>query len=55
MEDQGRKIIQIAISPDNDNQQDFVYALCNDGTLWVINVSETQSEWVILSGIPQDD
>lgn len=52
MKNQSRKIIQIAISP--DKELDFIYALCNDGTIWVIVIGVTgELEWIQLPAIPQ--
>ncbi len=43
-----RTIIQIAINNDNN-----LYALCTDGTVWVQTSSIRHPEWVRLSGIPK--
>ena len=45
-----RKIIQIFETPDSDNLQGYITALCDDGTIWFY-----QGKWEPLNEqIPQD-
>lgn len=56
MENQSRKIIQIAAVYDLNDEMDVVYALCNDGTLWAIfpgSGMRTRNNWIELPKIPQ--
>lgn len=47
-----RKIVQITAVPGADNDESSIYALCSDGTLWVLAHS---GQWHQLPPIPQDD
>jgi hypothetical protein len=59
-----RKIIQIATMSigyaankhaDGDTQLDL-YALCDDGTLWIRSMlRDASEEWAPLAGVPQGD
>lgn len=51
-----RKIVQIVvvpITPKSRYEVPMLYALCNDGTLWWINVRDGSSEWQLEESIPQ--
>lgn len=49
-----RKIIQIQTTPaPNDESDDSIYALCNDGTVWWWTAEAFH--WVAIPEIPQPD
>lgn len=50
--DKKRKVIQMCISPKTDDFFEAVYALCDDGTLWVLIV-KPDSVWEQFQEIPQ--
>lgn len=48
-----RKIVQMAIDFSSDSScPPYIYALCNDGTLWGIN-DKPDEKWRPLPSIPQ--
>lgn len=47
-----RKIVQIEIDFASDSCAPYIYALCNDGTLWGIN-DKPGEKWRPLPNIPQ--
>lgn len=51
-----RRIIQITTTCGGEgNDVDCLYALCDDGSLWVmINSSESGATWEALTAIPQE-
>jgi len=51
-----RKIIQIAIDPEDGEVPPVLYALCNDGTVWWTNPYSLHcpcAEWTRIKDIPQ--
>ena len=54
-----RKPIQIAYLPPFDAPHltvlDQLVALCDDGTLWIMNAPRDGGEWERLAGVPQED
>lgn len=40
-----QRIIQIAVSPGNEDSSDMLYALCSDGTLWTKYMSGGTEKW----------
>lgn len=53
-----RKIVQIAVVHSQEAPAAFVYALCNDGSLWTATLSsdpDYSCAWERLADIPQDD
>lgn len=40
-----RKIIQIALDPDKENYLATVYALADDGSVWMRNLSVSMAKW----------
>lgn len=51
----GRHIISIAAVPASDSGVcAAVYALCVDGTLWILPRTRYRSEWRMVTPIPQD-
>jgi len=59
-----RKIIEITYSVSDENG-DTLFALCDDGTLWIRTgdfylkegdkYSKTHFDWNLIEGIPQDE
>ncbi len=49
-----RKIIQIATTTGTEGGCDFVYALCDDGTLWYL-YNQTGATWRDLPDVPQPE
>ena len=47
-----RKIIQIAVTPDTDSYDPVVFALCDDGTVW-LRGPLGDDEWRAQPPIPQ--
>lgn len=47
-----RTIIQICVSPESDQTYSALYALCNDGTVWI--KSRGDQVWIKIKEIPQD-
>jgi hypothetical protein len=51
-----RKIVQLATATSGHQNEMYpsLYALCDDGTVWIRNVGEWKTaEWSILPPIPQ--
>lgn len=48
-----RKIIQIAVSP--GDEEDTVYALASDGTVWRVVLATDESQWFLLPDLPEPD
>ena len=51
MNNQPRKVIQIATLFDDRNPQ--LIALCDDGTMWKLDVQMQRDEWRTVKPIPQ--
>ena len=50
-----RKIVQIAVYPPRKGQPECLYALCNDGSVWLNPWSDDgHDEWYSVQAIPQD-
>jgi hypothetical protein len=52
-----RKIVQIAVAgmDENPDQWTMLYALCSDGSLWLLSKENSRSgEWQRLPPIPQE-
>ena len=50
----GRKVIQVAISPDGPETYGSIIALCDDGTIWRLP-DRLPNEWEQVKGPPQDE
>jgi len=50
-----RKIIQIAADNGGWDFNPTVYALCDDGTLWLCAVGAEFDDWSLFPDVPQDD
>jgi hypothetical protein len=50
-----RRVVQIQthIVPTNGAEYDVITALCDDGTIWTIDVSSQGMEWLPVPPIPQ--
>jgi hypothetical protein len=48
-----RKIIQIEASHTKDDKNGRLYALCDDGTVWLYMWDDGPEEWCRLAPIPQ--
>jgi len=54
-EKKARKVVQIATSSVPD-EPDILYALCNDGTIWSLNLgARTENHWQRAKDIPQPE
>ena len=51
MDEYTRKIVQVSFSGSSAGAA--LYALCNDGTLWLAPVYQTSAEWEQILPIPQ--
>jgi hypothetical protein len=49
-----RKITQIAVSPDTKATFPCLYAVCDDGTVWFMNLERSRGVWEREEPIPQD-
>ena len=49
-----RKIVQIAAVPETEKSDGGVYALTNDGVVWVL-ADDGQDRWERIPDIPQDE
>lgn len=50
--EKGRKIVQIAVRGFANGPGDIVYALCDDGTLWVSSTEVDDGKWIMSDRIP---
>lgn len=52
-----RKVVQISVIPlGSDYMNDeVIYALCDDGTMWFTSVTSDDYKWTKINSIPQDD
>jgi hypothetical protein len=53
-----RKIIQITAAQSDNSDNDLtysLYALCDDGTVWDYQWDGSNSRWVLMAKIPQED
>lgn len=59
-----RKIVQVAVADDNNLTYPTLVALCNDGTLWILEqkcpthivehkIIQDETSWKLLEGVPQ--
>ena len=48
-----RKVKQIAFTP-SDGAQDFLYALCEDGSIWLRYGASPSARWKQVPSIPDD-
>lgn len=49
-----RKIIQIVVDQETEENYEVLFALCNDGTLWErVGSDENDSIWTLLKNVPQ--
>ena len=48
-----RKVVQIAVAYDSNNELTRIIALCNDGTIW--RYSPRQDEWTEMTPVPGTD
>jgi hypothetical protein len=49
-----RKIVSIAATPDNEEQPERLFALCDDGTVWVIATTAKNLVWRQLPDVPEN-
>lgn len=50
-----RVVVQIAVTPETEGEYAVIYALADDGTLWLRVLSGDGSRWRRMSDIPQGD
>lgn len=48
-----RKIIQVSVAPESDHYPELIYALCNDGTIWKLDIKYGDG-WIEIENVPQD-
>lgn len=50
-----RIINQIAVTPESEERYSELFALCNDGTVWVKCLRDNASSWLQVRPVPQPD
>lgn len=50
-----RKIVQICANQATKRNDERLFALCNDGTLWEKKYDSTDDAWYLMQPIPQED
>lgn len=51
----GRKVIQMAAAANDISTSDSVYALCDDGTMWLGYWGKGGFQWSEIPDVPQGD
>ena len=49
-----RKIVQISAVPETENNNERLYALCDDGSVWVTYTPSGVSVWIRVGDVPQE-
>lgn len=50
-----RNVIQIAVTETQGFPETTLVALCNDGSIWKINICTKEHEWIRILDIPQGE
>lgn len=49
-----RKVIQIAVTQDTEDQYGQLFALADDGSIWILDLDGKDTQWGRVPNLPQD-